>query len=101
MPTFDDNNNNDGDMTDMELRELIMDYFDIERITGNWHIYGAFYSADTGMSTDWDSLVWAGIDNSDEDYVDRIVEMISTTRNLQTRIRDNFREVYNSMNRAN
>ncbi len=101
MQTFDDHHNDNGDMTDRELRELIMDYFDKVRIRGNWHIYGAFYSSNTGMSTDWDSLVWAGIENSDEDYADRMVEMISTTRNLQTRIRDNFRQVYNRMNHAN
>ena len=99
IQTFD---NDDGVMTDRELRELIIDYyFEVKRIRGNWHIYAEFYSPSTGMNTDWDSLVWAGIDNSDEDYADRIVEMISRTKNLRTRIRDNFIQVYNSLNRSN
>jgi hypothetical protein len=101
MQTFDGHNNDDGDMTDRKLRELIMDYFDMFRIRGNWYMYGGFYSSNTGMSTDWDSLVWDGIENSDEDYADRMVEMISTTKNLQTRICNNFIQVYNSMNCAN
>ena len=96
-----ENNNDNGSMTVKQLKKRIKYYFNVRRISGNWHIYTRFYSSNTGMNTDWDSLVWAGIENSDEDYADQMVEIITENTDLQNNIRNNFIQVYNSMNRTN
>jgi hypothetical protein len=64
---------------------------------GNWHIYRAFYSENTILSvnTDWDEFVWDGIQNSDEDYADDLVEYIETNIDVQTTIRNNYITAYN------
>lgn len=81
------------------LQRLVNYYFSVHRMKGNWHIYRAFYSENTILSvdTDWDEFVWAGIQNSDEDYADDLVEYIETNIDVQNTIRNNYIAAYKSL----
>lgn len=87
-------NNNDDFMTDKEIKKRIKYYFSVNRILGNRHIYESFYSQNTGLNKDWDSIVWYGIHNFDEDYADRMVEIIRLNIDLQNNINNNFTKAF-------